>query len=242
MTEPADSPSPAAQAAYVRRIDRLRADMFEQGRRVSSMLEQAVEAVFDGDADRCQRVIESDEVIDRVDVEIERAAVSILHDVAREVAAIDDEQLRGLLMIVKVNNEIERIADAAVDIAAMRESIETTGLKIPGTFRVMANSVIGMLHTAIRSFRASDTALARAVLTSDDTIDEFEHAILRETQRSLAQGEIDVDAAFALHAMAARLEIINEHCCNIAQQVIYIATGAIVRHEGGNWSEPRQPG
>ncbi len=228
-------------AAFIQRIDRLKADMSEQGRRVGTMLEQSIEAVFDRDAAKCQRVIDADEIIDRVDVEVERAAVKLLGEVAREVAALEDNQLRLVLTIVKVNNELERIADAAVDIAGMRESLECIENELPSTFRVMANSVIGLFHSTNKCFDGLDTNLAKTVLASDETVEEFERVILRDTQRALAHGEISVDAAFALHSMAARLEIINAHSCNIAEQVIYVATGAIVRHQGGHWSEPTTP-
>ncbi len=230
---------PVKHEDFVRRIDRLRADLFEQGRRVGTMLEQSVEAVFDRDEAKGRRVIEADEVIDRVDVEVERAAVRLLKDVASQVAALDDGQLRMILTIVKINNELERIADAAVDIAEMSSTVD--GAAPPGAFRVMANSVIGLLRDTANCFERLDTELAKRVLASDETIEEFERMILRDTQRGLAEGRIDVDAAFALHAMAARLEIINDHCSNIAEQVIYVATGAIVRHQSGQWSEPRVP-
>jgi phosphate transport system protein len=230
---------PANPEDFVRRIDRLRADLFEQGRRVGTMLERSVEALFERDEAKGRRVVEADEVIDQVDVEVERAAVRLLKDVAAQVAAIEDDQLRMVLTIVKINNELERIADAAVDIAEM--SLTMGDAAPPGAFRVMANSVIGLLRDTINCFERLDTELAKRVLASDETIDEFERMILRDTQRGLAEGRIDVDAAFALHAMAARLEIINDHCSNIAEQVIYVATGAIVRHQGGQWSEPRVP-
>lgn len=226
---------------YIRRIDRLKADMGEQGRRVSSMLESAIEAVFAQDADGCRRVIEADAIIDRVDVEVERAAVKLLGEIAREEAALDDDRLRMVLTIVKVNNELERIADAAVDIAEMRESLACFDGEIPKTFRVMANSVIGLLNNTIRCFETLDTELARTVLASDEAVEEFERMILRDAQKSLSEGQIGVDAAFSLHAMAGRLEIINDHSCNVAEQVIYVATGAIVRHQGGHWSEPTLP-
>lgn len=233
------SQEPVKAEDFVRRIERLRADLASQGRRVGTMLEQSVEALFDRDEAKSRRVVEGDEVIDRVDVEVERAAVRLLKDVAAQVAALEDDQLRMVLTIVKINNELERIADAAVDIALMRESVGES--PPPGAFRVMANSVIGLLRETNASFERLDTALAKRVLSSDETIHEFERMILRDTQRGLAEGRIDVDAAFALHAMASRLEIINEHCSNIAEQVIYVATGAIVRHQGGQWSEPRVP-
>lgn len=232
---------PTPPSEFVLRIDRLKADLCEQGRRVGTMLEDAVEALFERDHEKAARVVAADEIIDRVDIEVERTAVRLLKDVAAQVAVLDDHQLRMVLTVVKINNELERIADAAVDIAEMTRAAEYPAGSIPPTFRVMANSVIGLLHSTSRSFDRLDMQLARTVLASEETVGEFERMILRDTQRGLADGDIALDTAFALHAMAARLESINDHCTNIAEQVIYVATGAIVRHQGGRWSEPQLP-
>jgi len=231
----------ATPEEYIQRIDRLKADMSEQGRRVATMLDHAIEAVFNRDETGCKKVVEADAVIDRVDVEVERAAVKLLGEIAREEAALEDDRLRMILTIVKVNNELERIADAAVDIAQMLDSLGCIKGDLPRTFRVMANSVIGLLGNTVRCFDTLDTDLARTVLASDEAVEEFERVILRDAQTSLSLGALDVDAAFALHTMASRLEIINAHSCNIAEQVIYVATGAIVRHQGGHWSDPTVP-
>jgi len=223
------------------RINRLKADMCEQGRRVTAMAELSVEALFDGDPDKAERVVRADAVIDRVDVEAEKAAVRLLHDVAHQVAALDDHQLRMVLTIVKVNNELERIADLSVDIAQLHRPVEDTGCSIPPTFRVMANSVLGVLQTTNRCFERLDTRLAREVLASDYTVDEFERILLRENQTALAAGTVSVDAALTLHTVAGSLERINDHCSNIAEQVIYVESGSIVRHQGGQWIDPKNP-
>lgn len=226
---------PTTPDGFAERLARLKADLIEQGRRVQSLLESAFEAVFSADPGRAARVIAGDDVIDRVDVEIERAAVALLTDATGTSAQLDARQLRAVLTIAKVNNELERIADAAV---AISERVnEAPGLIVPETFRVMANSVVGILRDVNRSLDRMDPALARVVLQSEDCVGNFKDAILRDAESRIANGTMSVDAAFLLHEFASQCERITDHCTNIAEQVIYSATGAIIRHTEGHWHE-----
>lgn len=232
---------PNTLEVFERRIARLRADMVEQGRRVERMVEGAVEAVFEKDKAKAEWIIEHDSVIDRADVEIERAAVDLLSDIARAAVELPAEQLRLLLMIVKVNNELERAADGAVTIAEQVAVFESLSDEPSGRFRVMANSAVGIVRDTVTCFEQENTRLAQAVLASDDTMDEFERAILLEMQQRVAGGVINVEFAFATNIVANELERIGDHCTNVAEQVIYIATGKIVRHMEGHWTEPEEP-
>lgn len=226
---------------FDQRILRLKADLVDQGRRVQQMVEKAVEAVFGRERDEARRVISRDEIIDKVDVEIERAAVELLMDVSRVVAALDEGQIRWILTIVKVNNELERIGDEACSMCERIDAFVRLAQPLPERFRVMANSVIGIVQSTIACFDKVDTDLARVVLASDDAVDEFERAILREMQQSLVDGKVSVDFAFTINSMAALLDRVNDHCTNIAEQVIYVATGNIVRHLHGHWTAPEPP-
>jgi len=230
-----------AAEAFTQRVSRLKADLVEQGRRVEAMVEASIDALFDRDAAKAQWVIERDNVIDKADVEIERAAVQLLTDAARESVALDPSDIRGVLTIVKVNNEIERVADGAVTISEQTQAIGEFEAAPPGRFRVMANSVIGILRDSVASFDQGDIALAETVLASDDTVDEFERRILKDMQEAVAQGKASVDFAFAINIVAAELERMGDHCTNIAEQVIYLATGKIVRHMEGHWTAPEEP-
>jgi phosphate transport system protein len=226
---------PTTPGGFAERLARLKADLIEQGRRVQSLLETSFDAVFTADAGRAAHVVAGDDVIDRDDVEIEKAAVQLLTDATGAGAQIDARQLRGVLTIAKVNNELERIADSAVSIA---ERIDGGGaLTVPDTFRVMANSVVGILRDVNRALDHMDPKLARVVLQSEDCVGDFKDAILRDAETRIAAGTMTVDAAFLLHEFASQCERIADHCTNIAEQVIYSATGAIIRHSEGHWHE-----
>jgi phosphate transport system protein len=153
----------------------------------------------------------------------------------------DSYSIRSVLTIVKVNNELERIADCAVNIAECipdkSESIEL----MPQTFRVMANSVIGMVRDANKSLSDRNPELARQVLLFDDTVDKFKDGILRDAQAKLADGVFDVEFAFGLISVTKALERMADHATNICEQVIYLETGHTVRHDPSGWSEPFEP-
>ncbi|MDG1137418.1 MAG: PhoU domain-containing protein, partial [Phycisphaerales bacterium] len=124
---------------FEKKLAQLSADLNTQGDRVSDQLLRAVESSFDGDIDSAKVVVQSDGAIDKVDVEIERACIELLR-----LGAKDEHSIRSVLTIVKVNNELERIADCAVIVAESAIHHKNLIASAPPTFRVMANSVIGM--------------------------------------------------------------------------------------------------
>lgn len=222
---------------FASRLDRLRADLVEQGRRVQAMLEDAFEAVFDRSVEKARGVASRDDVIDAADVAIERAAVALLTDATREGAALDEVQLRTVLTIVKVNNELERIADAAAEVATLVKGPRGGAPAYPDTFRVMANSVVGILRDSNMTVSRGDPALAKVVLQSQHAVTAFKDALLRDAEDKLARGTMPPDFAFHLHELANQCELMADHCTNIAEQVIYLTTGGIVRHVESAWIE-----
>ncbi|MBM4108477.1 MAG: hypothetical protein FJ255_06635 [Phycisphaerae bacterium] len=226
MTTPAD---------MSQRLATLRSDLVDQGRRVLAMMEASFDAAFSRDPDRAAAAETQDDAVDRVDVAIECAAVQLLTDATRAGAAMEPPDLRGVLTVVKVNNELERIADCAVEVAGLVRRHTTTTGAYPDTFRVMANSVIGILRDTNVAVQRGDAALAKVVLQSQHAVTAFKAALLRDAEEQIARGAMHVDFAFQLHEMATECERIADHCTNIAEQVIYLTTGAIVRHTDAQW-------
>ncbi len=154
----------------------------------------------------------------------------------------NEHEIRSVLTVVKINNELERIADCAVNIAEevanYGEMLET----IPSTFRVMANSVVGMLRDATRSLSNLDKRLAEQVLGFDDTVDQFKREIILDAQQKVASGEFTAKFAFKLLTVAKSLERVADHSTNICEQVIYLESGMVVRHMPQGWSKPARPG
>jgi phosphate transport system protein len=226
-----------APADFDDALVRLKERLVQLGYLTQSLLEDAVEVLFSANAEQAAGVIDGDTQIDEEDVAIERAAVELL-------CCPNDKQpeaIREVLTIVKVNNELERIADCAVNIAEEVQSFVSLPSLPPPTFRVMANSVIGMVRDCVASMRDGDLKLAEVVLHADDAVDEFKKQILRDAEMQLAGGVHSVDLGFSLILIATDLERMADHATNIAEQVIYERTGLIVRHGADGWSRPRRP-
>lgn len=226
---------------FATRLATLKADLVQQGRQVQALIEAAFDSVLSRDPTAAARVIQMDEVVDRVDVAIEKACVQMLHDATREGAELSMEQLRMVLTVVKINNELERIADAGVAVAEHADTLHKTSGALPQTFRVLANSVIGILRDVDTAFARVDPMLAKVVLASEDAVEEFKKAVLRDAQVQVSKGTLSVDEAFLLQELATNCEIMAGHCTNIAEQVLYVATGAIVRHMAGHWEQYELP-
>ena len=221
---------------FEQKLSRLKDDLTTQGERVVGLTRRAVECYFDLDQNAAATVIEDDVVIDRVDVEIERAAIPIL-----TLGETEEHKIRSVLMVIKTNNQFERIADCAVNIAQVVKKYPDMTETPPRIFRVMANSVIGMLRDANQALSTLDTNLAQRVLTYDDTIDQFKQQISIDAEQKVASGEYSVNFAFRLRTVVKSLERIADHCTNICEQIIYLETGNIVRHLPEGWSQPLPP-
>lgn len=222
---------------FAEQLDRLSEAIAEQGRRVARVFEQASDAAFSMDVQAARAASEADDEIDRIDVEIEQRAVAILTEVAKRAESLDARQLRRVLTIVKVNNELERAADAATNIAARTPALAEIGRPLPDTLRVLTNSVAGILRDVTAAFERDDPRLAKLALDAEDTVEAFKSQLLRDAERQIAAGQIEVDYAFAVHELANQCERIADHATNIAEQVIYATTGAIVRHTDAGWIE-----
>lgn len=241
---------PMTAEGFADRIAVLLADLQQQGGRVASLVELAFESVFAGDHSRAASVEKLDDAIDTADVALERACVGLLTEASSAGASLGEAQLREVLTIAKINNELERIADAGVDVAELvgeplcgptgkagAVAGVVGGGPCPDTFRVMANSVIGILRDTNLAVSRGDAALAKVVLQSQHAVTSFKAAILKDAEQRIAKGQMTVELAFRLHEVGSQCELIADHCTNIAEQVIYAKSGAIVRHMTHKWVE-----
>ncbi len=220
---------------FATKLSRLKNDLVAQGNRVNDMALRAVESFFDHDPAKARVVVEGDAAVDKVNVEIERAAVPLLG-----MGETDEHSIRAVLTIVKINNELERIADCAVNIAETVIGPRPTQA-IPPTFRVMANSVVGILRDANRSLDELNTHLAEQVLAFDDTVDQFKKQIVLDAEEKVASGASSAPFAFRLLTVTNNLERMADHCTNICEQVIYLESGMVVRHRPEGWTKPAPP-
>ncbi len=233
---------PTTPEGFTRRLDKLKAEINAQGLRVRGLVEAAITTAFDRDPDAAQRIIDLDDEIDRFDVEIEVAAVRILSDATRVNATLSERQVRTLLTIVKVNNELERIADIGVAMAEHVQKHNFSDGKMPDTLRVMAYSVVGIQRDVNAALHGADPDLARLALRADDAVMSFRDAIIADARGKVLAGDMSIDFAFFISGIADRLTHIADHCSNMAEQTIYLTTGKIVRHDADGWHDRPSPG
>jgi phosphate transport system protein len=207
-------------------LNDLKSRLSRMGASVQHAVEQAIESLVTLDANLAQQVIEGDQKVDEEEVKVEKGAIDLL--ALHQPAAGD---LRMITTIIKANSDFERIADCAVNIAQRVLPLSRhEGYEVPADLKLMANSVIGTLRDTIKAFNLSDEAVARHVLRGDDVVDALYHQIVQDTltQMESTRQEADIDLANIM--IAKNLERIGDHCTNIAEDVIFVRLGRIVRH------------
>ena len=192
-------------------------------------IDLAVQAYTQRDRALCQRVLNNEDAINRAEREVDEFAIDLL--AMQQPMAVD---LRFILAVIKINADLERVGDQAVNIVQrVMNMIDLPAYELPVDIPAMASRVRAMVRDALRSFIEGDTELARHVLEADDDVDR----INKEAFASLAlfmQAKPDgaVQALDAL-SIARNLERVADHATNIAEDVIFWVRGADVRHGAG---------
>ena len=222
--------------SFSSKLNELQTVLHAQGDRVLTLVTLAIESYFDHDEAKARTVVALDDEIDSVDVAIERASIPLL-----AMGQTNEHAIRQVLTLVKVNNELERIADCGVNIAEQVVGHQHLSDPMPPTFRVMANSVLGMLRDSNRALATSNAELARQVLLFDDTVDRFRNELILQAQEQVALGTSSVRFAFRVTGATRNMERLADHSTNICEQTIYLLSGKIVRHRPEGWSDPAPP-
>lgn len=233
-------PTPSEQLRA--RVEALRTRLCEQAERVDDMLSDAFEALHARDAERAAAVLKADDRVDAEDVAIEREAVDAMLEAMRQgCQGVDEAQARALLVIVKINNELERVGDGACAIADRVRAIGSPDESLPPAVRVLTNSVLGVLQDSTRALRGADPQAARTALRSEATVLGFRRHLVRESEQRVAAGTTSVDVAFDLGEIAHIAVTVADHCTNVCEQIIYETTGQIVRHIETGWIDLPEP-
>ena len=209
-----------------REIENLKKLTLSLGALVEESLRDAVRAFRDRDARVAQRVIDADVEIDSREVEVEEECLKIL--ALHQPVAID---LRYIVAVIKLDNDLERIGDLAVDLA--ERAVYLSGrdpLELPRGLLSMADAVQDMVRRALDSLVNLDVAEARGVCKQDDEIDELHRQNFDFVEREIAQQPARVSDLIQLLSVSRYLERVADHATNIAEDVIYLVEGHVVRH------------
>lgn len=207
-------------------LDRIRQSLLRMAAAVEGMVAKATRALVDRDLDLCREVVRQDDEVDLMELEIDEVCHSVL--LLRQPTAVD---LRFLVAVMKINSDLERIGDSAVNIAQSVEQLnEQPPLKPYIDLPHLSNLVQRMVRDSLDAFVGRDAALAAAVCTRDDEVDGLYHQIFRELLTYMIEDPRTVSRALHLLLVARNLERIADHATNISEDVIYYVEGRDVRH------------
>ncbi|WP_431276709.1 phosphate signaling complex protein PhoU [Variovorax ureilyticus] len=206
--------------------------VMELGGIVESQINQAVYALQEFDSETAERVMETENRVNAMEIEIDRELSSII--ARRQPTARD---LRLLIAISKTTANLERVGDEANKIARMVKSIIESGAAraLPSTeLRIAADLAAGLLRKALDAFARLDTAAALSILKDDDLIDKEFDGFVRKLVTYMMEDPRTISASLDLLFLAKAIERIGDHAKNIAEFIIYIVKGADVRHASMN--------
>lgn len=209
-----------------REIDRVKKSILALCAIVEDQVQMAVRALLDRDLDLAQSVEGRDDDIDHREVEIEEDCLKIL--ALHQPVAID---LRFIIAAMKINNDLERIGDLAVNIAHKAVSfLEETQMPISYDISGMWDKTQAMLSDSIDALVNMDGAMAAAVCRRDDEVDQIKREIRLGVEDQIRREPQNVRPLLRLLAVSRNLERIADCATNIAEDVIYMSEGRIIRH------------
>ncbi len=207
-------------------LEELRTRVARLSTLVQEVVQKACDSVFTADAKLARETILLDERIDDEEVKVEQFAIDLL--ALHQPAAVD---LRVITTIIKVNADFERIADCAVNVAQrVMPLAQLDRYQPPPDLKLMGNTVLTNLRDTIKAFNLRDETLARHVIRSDDVVDALYHQIVQDMIGMMEADSHKANTDLSNIMIAKNLERIADHCTNIAEDVIYIHTGRIIRH------------
>jgi len=207
-------------------LEELKQRLLWMGSLAERAVHQAVQAVLDVEEHLAETVLEEENAINEMQIEIDERVTRLLAQ--QQLVAVD---LRFILAVSRINNDLERIGDQAVNIAqsALR-ILRHPQVKPYVDLPRMSEIAEGMVRDSLNALVRGDVDLARSVLARDDQVDLLRDQMFRELLTYMMENSAVVFPAFELILVAKNLERIGDHATNIAEDVIYIVAGRDIRH------------
>jgi phosphate transport system protein len=210
---------------------RVQEDLWAESLRMASIVEAAfalsIRALCDGRPELADEVKEHEKDIDRRELAIERECVRVL--VLYEPVACD---FRRVLTILRINRDLERIGDLSARIAkrVKRMAKDSRTIPISEPLEALAKGVANSFRDALDALVRSDAEAARLVLSGDRQIDKHHRTVLKALKASLVNEPDRVDVWLRLMNIARNLERVGDHAVHIAEAVVYLKEGRLIRH------------
>ena len=210
-----------------RDLEALEQNLLNQSSVVEQMVFRACQSLRELRTDIVDEVLASEETVNYREVEIEEECLKIL--ALHQPVAVD---LRRVATVLKINGDLERIADLAVNIGERTHSLTTfPDFQMPANLDKMAEAAISMVRDAIDAFVRLDVELARDVCIRDDRVDSLHRQVISDVQALIEDNPSDIAPAFHFYSASRHVERIADHATNIAEDVIYLVDGEIARHK-----------
>jgi phosphate transport system protein len=215
-------------------LDQLKTRLLAMGGLAEDRVQAAVDGLVKRDPATADRIIGGDAPINQLHIEIDKRCFTML--ALYQPMAVD---LRAIVAAVKINTDLERVGDLAVNIAeAAKRYLRHPPVKELIDIPRMATVAQGMLHDALDAYVRRDEPLARGVLDRDDELDGLKTQVFRELLTYMLQDPSTIEPALDLILISRHLERIGDHATNVAEDVIFMVTARDVRHhfaeqEGG---------
>ena len=207
-------------------LQELKDKLLWMGTLAERAVHRAVHAVLDSEPKLAEAVLEEEDVINELQIEIDDRVVQLL--ALHQLMAVD---LRLVLAVSRINNDLERIGDQAVNIAQSAQRIlRHPRVKPYVDLPRMSELAEGMVRDALNAVVQRDVELAQKILRTDDEVDRLRDQMFRELLTYMMGDSAAVFPAFELILVVKNLERIGDHATNIAEDVIYIVQGQDVRH------------
>lgn len=214
-------------------LQKIKKRILTLGSMVEERVQMATKAVEDNDSELAKKIIETDHEIDEKEVEIEEECLKIL--ALHQPVAVD---LRFIIAVTKINNDLERIGDQAVNIA---DRVAVTAKREQFDFffdySSMGEKVQTMLKMSLDALINFDVDIAYKVVTLDDEVDQIKDEAYDRIKQALKENPDKVGYLINLLLISRHLERVADHATNIAEEVIYLVEGEIIRHWNGDQAD-----
>lgn len=207
-------------------LDELREKLLRMGGLAEQAVDRACQAYSERDLTRCHMVLENESLINAAERQIDELAFDLL--ALQQPMAVD---LRFILAVTKINSDLERVGDQAVNIAErVMDMVELPPAELPVDIPRMAAAVSAMVRRALESFIEGKAELAQAVLEMDNVVDRMRDEAFIMLVRTMNENPAVTRQALDALLVARNLERVADHATNISEDVIFWVRGADVRH------------
>lgn len=207
-------------------LQQLKASVLGMSEAIADRVRRAIDSLVEHDTELAEQVIAGDAEIDDLEVRIEEEALKIL--ALHQPVATD---LRLVIALLKVNSDLERVGDLAVNVAERARFLATQpGIGIRLDFARMGEAALGMVNECLESLVQLNVALARKVIRNDQVVDDMNREMFMALQERMRQEPATIERAIHYLSASRHLERIADHATNIAEDVLFLVEGTVVRH------------